>query len=167
MQERDLPPGVLKVCSKIAHKVSRMYGFEFEETMDDALLWAVEAMYTYDPSQGAALTSWVYRVVYFELTERAPRKFRNAAVDIDLVPADYDSSTDPERVSAFRESLRSLSQEAKKLAAILFSAPGEVVSVIAQPRKMRQALVDHAVNNYGMGRSECSRALEELQRIAF
>jgi DNA-directed RNA polymerase specialized sigma24 family protein len=161
----DLDPASIRICRKLASQFAQKYCLEYEETLDEALLWAVEARAIYDPSCGTQLSSWVYRIVWMELTNRCPRHFRQTMVDDAFATPVVDAVNDPERICDFRLRLARLSREARAVAQLLFNCPAEVISVIHSPRASRKALGELAEARLGLSGPSYTRALEELQTV--
>lgn len=157
-----------RMIAKIVWSLSRKYGGDPADLMQDGYVAFLQARESYNPEKGTQFSTWAYRTVYrqlFETIREQARKNPNR-VFREYPNAENDLTEYPARAGAFRllDFVDGLSDDAAEIVNIVLETPGCILRQCNSQRcRTRKTFLSHYLRNAGWGRGRIRKTFSEIE----
>ena len=145
---------------------------DWDEMYGETRLACLEALESYNPLKSENKSCWMYNRIKNHLIDYCKKMvfrkhdsiYDNIEEEEIELPQDY-SSIDPERATIFKSEFETLSDEAKEIAKILWSAPTKVLEItnLHSAWAIRGSIIQYALNTLGWSQVKTYKTINELK----
>lgn len=125
----------IKLVQKMAWKFSKKYGVEYDDLFQEASLYYLEAMKTFDKEKGTVESSWAYTQMYYRLNNYCKKEKKYITI-----PENYPEQGHTPNWS-FQEKVASMNKQAQTIVKYLFEAPEIFLNL--NHFQIKDRIVDH------------------------